>query len=218
MKGLLRDNFYAAYANEKIFFVVIFVVGIVVAAVSPDGSAFIRNYMLICQVGFSYVALDSLGKDSTCRWEKYKLTVPVTRADIVRSCYVGHLAWLAAGTLFAGVSSTVSILLHGYPFDRGTDLVLVYTLGISISFFMGAVFFPLFYLYGFERKEVFLFISIFSAFGAAAGLVALLNYLFGRKMSSSEIVLSAFIILACAVAAFGLSLMLTARIFGKKEY
>lgn len=218
MKGLLRDNFYAAYVNEKYFFVIVFLVGMIVAVVSPDGSIFIRNYMLICLVGFSYVALDSLRKDSSCKWEKYKLTVPVTRADIVRSCYAGQLIWLGAGVLFASVPCGVSILLHGYPFDLSTDILLIYILGISTSLFMGAAFFPLFYLCGEEKKEASLVISILSAIAAAVGLVGLLNYLFGPNMSSLEIVWAAFAILVCAVAVFGLSFMLAVNIFSKKEY
>lgn len=217
MKGLLRDNFYTVYANEKVFFVVVFLVGIVVAAVIPDAGNFIRNYMLICLVGFSYVALDSLRKDASCKWEKYKLIVPVTRADIVRTSYVGEVIWAIAGALFASVPVGLSVWIHGYPFDLSTDILLIYIIGISIDFFMGAVFFPLFYLRGGEGKEASLFISLISAVAAAVGLVYLLNYLFGPEMTSAMIVLSGFIILICAVLILGLSYFLTVGIFTKKE-
>lgn len=218
MKGLLRDNFYAAYANEKIWFIIMFLAGTVVAAVIPDGSVFIRNYMLICLVGFSYVALDSLCKDGSCKWEKYKLAVPVTRADIVRSRYAGQLIWLTAGVLFASVPVILCIVMHGYPFDLRTDIWLLYMIGISISLFMGAMFFPLFYLFGTERKEAFLLVSILSAVAAAAGLAALINYLFGPGMTERQILLSALMIMICAMLAFWLSYLVTVGIFRRKEY
>lgn len=218
MKGLLRDNFYAAYANEKIWFAIMFLVGIIVTIVIPDRSVFIRNYMLICLIGFSYVALDSLWKDSSCRWEKYKLTAPVTRVDIVRSCYAGQLIWLAAGVLFASVPVLLCIVMHGYPFDLKTDIWLIYIFGMSISLFMGAIFFPLFYLFGAERKEVSLLLAILSAIAVTVGLVALLNLLLGPGMTESRIFLSAFVILSCAVLAFGLSYLITIGIFNRKGY
>lgn len=218
MKGLLRDNFYAAYANEKVYFIIMFLAGIFVAVVNPDTDVFIRNYMLICLIGFSFVALDSLRKDGTCRWEKYKLTVPVTRANIVKSCYIGQLIWIVIGILFSGVSVGLSVLLHGIMFDRSVDIALVFSIGTSISLFMGAIFFPLFYLCGDERKEVVLVISILSAIALAAGLVRLVNTLFGPKMPVWQILLSAFAVLICAALTFGLSYVLAVGIFRKKEY
>lgn len=218
MKGLLKDNFYAAYANEKIWFAVMFLLGIVAAAVIPDGSIFIRNYMMICLVGFSYVALGSLRKDDTCKWEKYKLTVPVTRADIVKSCYAGQLIWLAAGVLFGSVPVVLYIVMHGYPFDLSTDIWLIYMLGMSISFFMDGIFFPLYYLFGTEKKDVSLFVSILSAVAAIVGLIALLNYLFGPGMTERQILLSGLVMLSCAVLVFGLSYLITVGIFSRKEY
>ena len=218
MKGLLRDNFYAAYVNEKVWFIIMFLVGILVAAVIPDDSIFVRNYMLICLIGYSYVALDSLRKDSTCKWEKYKLTVPVTRADIVRSCYAGQLIWLAVGVLSASVPVILCIVMHGYPFDLNTDIWLIYMIGISISLFMGALFFPLFYLFGAERKEVFLLVSILSAIAAVAGLVVLLNRLFGPGMTTAQIILSALVVLICAVLSYAVSYRVTVGVFGRKEY
>lgn len=216
MKGLLRDNFYASYENEKVFFVVIFLVGIVLAVVCPGTMSVVTNYMLVCMGGFSYVSLDSLRKDSTCKWEKYKLTMPVTRTDIVKSRYMGHLLWVAAGVACSGIPLGLFILWQKFSFDLNTDLPLVYIAGVSISLFMGAIFFPLFYLCGEERKEAVLVISILLAVAVAAGLVALLNYLFGPGMSPTEIILSGLVLLACAVLTFGLSFLLTVKIFGRK--
>lgn len=88
----------------------------------------------------------------------------------------------------------------------------------NILVFMGAIFFPLFYLFGAERKEVFLFSGILSAIAVTAGLAALLNNLFGPGMTVTQIILSSLVVLICAVMAFGLSYLFTVRIYNKKEY
>lgn len=218
MKGLLRDNFYAAYANEKVYFMIMLLVGILGTVINPYEGMFIRNYALICLVGFSFVSLDSLRKDGSCKWEKYKLIVPVTRADIVKSCYIGQMVWIITGMLYMCVPVGLTIMLHGFPFDRSTDLLLILFIGMSVSFLMGAIFFPLFYLCGDERKEASLVISVLSAIAAVAGLVWLLNSLFGPEMTDIQIVLAASAILVCAILMFGLSYLLASVIFSKKEY
>lgn len=217
MKGLLRDNFYAAYANEKVFMGIMFLSGIVAAVAHPNGNILIRNYMLCCLVGSAFVALESLYKDSSCRWERYKVTLPVTRADIVKSCYAGQLFWMLVGILFAGAAFGLSMLLHGYPFDLPTDILLIAILGMGIDLFMGAFFFPMLYLCGEEKKEVLLVIGCICAGSVTGGLIMLLNFLFKPKMTSAEIILAGVIVLVCAMAAYGVSCLLSIRIFCRRD-
>ena len=61
-------------------------------------------------------------------------------------------------------------------------------------------------------------ISILSAIALAAGLVWLVNTLFGPEMPVWQILMSAVAVLICAALTFGLSYVLTVGIFRKKEY
>lgn len=216
MKGLLRDHFYAAYANGKSLVRILFVAGIAIVAVYPK-EALIRYYMLLCLVMISFVALPAFGKDGSCRWERYKLTMPVTRADIVRSCYVGQFLWMFAGILLSGVAVVLSVLLHGFLFDRSTDVWLIYVMGVSISLFMGAIFYPLSCLCGEEAKGASLVGSTFLAVAIVIGLAMLWNFLFGPVMAPAMISLGGAVILLCALAAYVGSFFLTVGIFRRKD-
>lgn len=218
MKGLLKNNFYATLSNVKTFSVAMFLLGIFVVVMDNKIPSLIIGYMLLGMIGFSLNSIASLRKESSTKWSKYKLTAPVKRSAIVQSYFLSLLLWLVVGMVFAGIGVALSIMLHGFPFDRDTDVFMLFVVGIGISLFMGAIFFPLFYFGGEERNEVFLVISLLCSIGIIMGLTTLINTLFPTRMSTIQIILAGVIILASALFVFIMSCPLTVAIYHKKEY
>lgn len=214
MKGLLRNNLFAVYANAKVFSVFLLLWGIFVAAV-PSQSLQI-GYGLTGIIGFPVNAIAVVKSEYASKWGKYKLTLPVKRMDIIKSLFLNQIIWLFVGVLFAGAGVSLSWLLHGCVFDQPVDALTMIALGVSISLFMGAIFFPLFYLGGEERGEVFLVISILCAFGIDLLLVNVLNELLEPGIAA--VLIGAAALVACSLAAFVASYWVTAGIFRKKEY
>ncbi|MCM1144905.1 MAG: ABC-2 transporter permease [Blautia sp.] len=214
MKGLLKNNFYAACASAKVFSVFMFLWGLfVVAVISPSLQI---GFVLSGIIGFSGNALFVARNEFVSKWGKYKLTLPVRRADIVKSLFLNQIIWLLVGTLFVGVEMLLAWLLHGCPFDKPIDALSMLAVGISISLFMGALFFPLFYLGGEERGEVFLVIALLCAFGIDWTIVSVLNELLEPGMVT--ILLGAAVLFVSSLLAFFLSYLLTVRIFSQREY
>lgn len=214
MKGLLRNNFFAARSNAKVFSGFLLLLGIFVIAVISQPLLF--GYVMLGMVGFSVNAITSMKKEFVSKWGKYKLTLPVKRADIVKSYFISQLIWLFVGTLFAGTGVCLSWLLHGCPFDRGVDVISLFVFGISVSLFSGAFFFPLFYLGGEERSEVFLVISLLCAVGINLGIVSLINLYLEPGLTA--ILFGAAVLLICSFSAFIISYPLTVHIYNGKEY
>lgn len=192
--------------------------GVFVVVMDNKIPSLIIGYMLLAMIGFSFNSLASLRKESAGRWSKYKLTVPVKRADIVKSYFISQILWMLAGMSFAGAGAALSVMLHGFPFDKNTDIFMLFVVGIAVSLFMGAIFFPLYYLGGEERYEVLLVISLLCGIGAIMGLITLINLLFPSRMTALQVILGGIIILSCGVLAFALSYPLSAVLFKKKEY
>ena len=131
MKGLLKNNFFTVCSNVKVFTAFMLILGIfVVAVISPS---LLIGYALLSIVGFSVIALTSIRKEFTSKWGKYKLTLPIKRANIIKSYFISQLIWLIVGIVFAGASISLSLLLHGCPFDKSIDTLSVFGLGISVS-------------------------------------------------------------------------------------
>lgn len=195
-----------------------FLLGIFVVIMDNKIPSLIIGYMLLGIIGFSLNSIASLRKESSTKWSKYKLTVPVKRSAIVQSYFLSLLLWLMVGMIFAGMGVAMSIMLHGFPFDRDTDVYMLFVVGIGISLLMGAIFFPLFYLGGEERNEVFLVISLLCSIGIIMGTTTFINTLFPTRMSTIQIILSGIIILVSALFIFIVSCPLTVAIYHKKEY
>ena len=218
MKGLLRNNYYAALSNAKVLAIIMLLSGVSVAAVGKKSTSLMIGYMLLSMIGFPFNSVASLRKESTGKWSRYKLTAPVKRSAIVQSYFLSLLFWLAVGMAFAGVGAALSILLHGFPFDRSTDIFLLFAAGAGISLFMGAVFFPLFFAGGEERNEVFLVISLLGGIGLVLGLTALINSMFPAPMTEAQVISGGAIIFACSLLAFAVSCPVTVHIYRRKEY
>lgn len=214
MKGLVRNNFSASYTNAKVFSVFMLILGTFVVAVISQ--PLLIGYVLIGIVGFSANAIAVTKKEFTSKWGKYKLTLPVRRVDIVKSLFLNQIIWLLIGTLFAGAGVSLSWLLHGCPFDLYSDIFSMFALGISMSLFTGAIFFPMFYLGGEERSEVFLVIALLSAFGLDLVITTVINILLDPGIMAA--ILGAAALLVSSLLAFVLSCPLSAAIFKKREY
>ncbi len=208
MKGLLKNNFYAAWANAKVFSIFMFVWGIFVVAIPVETLQ--MWFIMIGIVGFSVNAAAGIGNEFTSKWGKYKLTLPVRRADIVKSMFSSQIIWLFVGLLFAGIGIALSFLLHGCSYDQFIDMLSMFALGISMSFFMDAMFIPLLlYLGGEEKSIVFLVITLLCAFGIASVLF---------NVTDAAPMLGIALSIICSVLIFALSYPLTLCIYKRKEY
>ena len=214
MKGLLKNNFLTVYSNAKVFSIFMLISGLFVIAVISQ--TLLIGYVLLSMVGFSTNAITSIKKEFISKWGKYKLTLPVKRAAIVKSYFISQLIWLLVGTLYAGIVISLSWALHGCPYDNSIDVVSIFAFGISVSIFTGAFFFPLLYLGGEERSDVFLVISLLCGIGVVLGIISVLNLYLAPSITT--ILLSAAVLLFSSLLLFALSYPLSVIIYHKKEY
>lgn len=214
MKGLLKNNFYATLSGAKILAIVMVLSGAFIVAVISQ--SLLIGYIVLGIIGFSGIAISVVRDEFSSKWGKYKLTLPVKRAQIVKSQFLNQLFWMAVGLFFAITVTALSWLLHGSPFDTPFDIVTTFVLGISMSLFMGAVFFPLFYLNGEEKGSIFFGLSLLCAFLADYAIISLINYFI--EPGVHNLLLGILTLLGCSATAFVLSYPLTVSIFKRREY
>lgn len=207
MSGLFRNNFWASWLNARIFLVFMTAMGIAVMVLPVQTLQ--MYFVIIGIVGFSVNAAAAAGNEFSSRWGKYKLTLPVKRADIVKSLYLNQLLWIIVGLLFAGIVTALSCMLHRVSFGQIAGMLSLFVLGTSISLILGAIFIPLIYLAGEDKIIVFLVISLLCAVGIAA---VLFNIMDAAPLLGTAVMLAASLLL------FILSCPLTIRIFKGKEY
>lgn len=214
MKGLLKSCFYSSSANMKMYTIWALIYGVVAASLTSP--ALHMSYAVMVPALFSASAMVTIRNEYASKWGKHKLTLPVKRADIVRSYFLNQAIWLFVGLLFVGAVIGVSWLLHGCPFDQPIDVLTTVALGISVSLFMGALYFPLFFQLGVERSDVLYVIAFIFAFCMVYVIIGVVNELLEPGLRS--IIIGAAILLSGSVLAFLASCPITTSIFKRKEY
>ena len=140
MSGLIKNNFYAALASAKWLLGGLLALGAILIFFDNDNQSLLVVYSLLCIVAFSINAIASLRRETACKWSRYKLTLPMRRKDIIKSYFITQLGWIIAGCLPALVVICLSVLFHGFPFDLYTDILMIFTVGVSVDLIMGALF------------------------------------------------------------------------------
>ncbi len=201
MKGLILDNFYKTINSMKLF--VLFVIGAGIALLVTGNDTLLELFVYIAITALSVTALSGMRKDSDAKWNKYELTLPVTRKHIISSKYISYLFWVFAGTVIALVFTGLVVIIHGNVFVYGFRDVFriwisgyfsLFTLGIGIAVMVGALFYPLAYLLGADKSETLLVISVISSVGLAIFLIWLANRGIGSEAEYYYMRLGAFIL------------------------
>lgn len=212
MKGLLLNEFYSAVGNIKLFLFIALAAAIsLIVTGSPTAQ---ELFVYITITALSVNAVVSFRKDAVSKWDKYEITMPVQRKDIVRSKYLSYLFWLLFGTLLALTVTILAAIIHKTAACLpGTGaLPSMFNLGIGISLLTGALFYPLSYRFGIDKSETILIISIISAILLSIVTLNILN----RYIPSFSTRMSVFILLYSA--SFAISYKTTLLLYQKKEF
>lgn len=125
-------------------------------------------------------ALEVIKYESKSGYEKYVLTLPVTRSNIVESHYFFYFLVVIIGTLLSYGIFYVYGLVSGTPIDDG--IFKSVSLGTFIILNAGAIAYPLLYVFGAEKSDA---ITIGGACGGACYLfwITKCNWVSNRTIS-----------------------------------
>jgi len=160
MKGLLRNNFYGIIENVKIVIAIVMILGIVLLITGE--ATLLSAFSLMAPPIIAILMISCLRKESASKWEKYKLTLPIRRKDIIESQYISHTIWSIAGVAVVAVFMAFTVIIHGdqyfyYGFRDAITLVLG---GGILAILIGAISYP---LYGVQKKQKSFWLLVLSA-------------------------------------------------------
>ena len=171
MKGLLRKEFYAL----KNTFGILAVFMLVYAAIGYGGN----NASMLVAMAAMIVMMqqaNSISYDELYHWDRYVLTMPVSRKMVVQSKYV--LSFLLCCFMLL-VGTVFTLLLGGSFVDAFVSTLCVAAIALIIS----ALALPCMFKWGAQRGRLIL-IFICGATGAAGAMLAILLMKFGNLSGS----------------------------------
>lgn len=201
MKGLILKDLLVIKSQfvSFLFFIAIY------AVISFTSENEMLNACIALLAGI--LPISALAYDERANWDRYALTMPVTRAQIVVSKYLlGLLLIAAALALNTGLG-----LLHGRQDLFSSFSKALLWAGTSMIYI--AVIFPMTFKFGSEKARIAMFLCIF----IPIGLVMLLPE--GSMASIQETHVEAFLNLLplIALGVLFLSMWLSVCIYRKKE-
>lgn len=120
MTGLLKNNFYGAFGNMKMFLVFN---AVLYLALLITGNVSLMNILsMFTAPALALLAISCFRKEHSSNWGKYKLTMPVTRATIVKSQFTSHLIWTLLGVFGVSAFMAAAVLIHGNLLSAAVSL------------------------------------------------------------------------------------------------
>ena len=118
-------------------------------------------FVYISITALSATAVSSMRKDAEAKWNKYELTLPIKRKGIIKCKYLSYLFWVLIGTVIAVIFTGLAVFIHGNVFFAYgfQDTISLFALGIGIAVMVGALFYPMAYLFGADKSETLLVVS-----------------------------------------------------------
>ncbi len=118
----------------------------------------------------SMLVITSMSYDESTKWDKYALTMPILKKDIVLSKYILLVFLVAGGTAFSGIISV--IMSEIMQLQEPKDILLISGAIALVMLLIFSVLMPLLLKYGVEKARILIF--------AIVGLPALIGTAFAK--------------------------------------
>jgi len=204
MSGLMMKDLFNLRPMAKTLILMFFIFGIIFI---PMGNVMTVYFLLMTFAAL--LPMTSLTMDDLAKWDRYALTMPVTRKDIVTSKYLLMIIFFCVSIVISGIIAGFSYYLMP---QNATPLWFIVLVG-SLGLFYGALLFPLLYKFGSEKARYMMFVLM-----AVIGILLVGWFaLFGESVTGN-LLIYILITAAVSVAAFIASYFVSVRLYEKKEF
>lgn len=209
MKGLLYKDFYCLKQNMKYIFAILLLYGFIFI---PQGNNGIMGAVVII---FPMLVITTLSYDYAGKWDRFALTMPITRKMLVRSKYILFLLMLLFGMLVGAVFSAAGMLFHQNfnAIETGLELGAV----SLTALWFGTVLLPLIYRFGVERARLFLVLLFALCGGSIMAFISLSKNISLPSPTTQQLMPFMGVFLIISIAAYAVSYLISVKIYQKKE-
>jgi len=209
MIGLLYKDFYTLrqYGKTMLFMLVLFAV---ISAGLDNPATFYEGFIILMSM---MMTITSFSYDALAKWDRYALSMPVARKEIVAEKYLLSLILCFAAAILSYLVSTV--VLQFSPVEGFGMMAHLYVTAaiICAALFFAGILLPLIFQFGVEKSRIFL-VAIFAV--PTAAVIALDKI--GMSLPSEAALFSFVKLLPFGMVLFYLlSYLISVRIYSSKE-
>lgn len=218
IKGLIIKDLTQLKSYRKTLFVFIAIFLVFSAIQNNFGGLAIVMFTL----GFGMFSIASFSYDEVAASDKYILSFPITRKEMVISKYV----LVIISTILGAIIGTIVSILMTFVITNNLNINLIETISTALGALFGisviqSIQIPCIYKYGAEkgRMQLFIFVMIFGIFIAAViyFLSSLNINLFEKILSYNLFNFVPLILPILTIIAYLISYLVSYKIFTRKE-
>lgn len=203
MTGLLLKDILNLKQQAKSYLFIV-LIWLAIALYIKD-SGFFGGVMIMFML---MVPMSAFAYDEKCRWDRFGLTMPVTRFQMVLAKYL--LTGLIGAAVFV-VSAAVSVFMTGKPGESlGTSLAL-----FCVGTVMASIVMPLIFKFGVEKGRILTILAILLPVGIVLILTQYAPDIAGAVGLYAGI--SIIFLAALTVLAVSVSIFISVKIYERKE-
>lgn len=214
MRGLLLTNYYLVYRTLFVYTgVEILASGIILYF---GDMLMYRLIAMLTTLLMAMPALEVIKYESKSGYDKYVLTLPITRRHVVQSHYCFYFIVVSIGTLLAYGIFCIHGLVLGRPIDERVFNTV--SSGTFIVLNAGAIAYPLLYVFGAEKSDA---ITIGGACGgllATFGLQSFIGYLIEKLPFLNSLLYIPVLYTLFGVMIYIISYSISVFLYNKKEF
>lgn len=223
MKGLIKKDLLNLSSYKVSIFITVILCSLAIAGL--ESATFVP--MIICAI-IGMIALSTFNYDEVSKSEKYVLSLPVTRKEIVISKYIIAVLGAVVGAIIGVILTILEVEILNYfrpnnliEFDYD-NLLITSLSGLFGIALIQAIQIPSIYKWGAEKGRIQMFVLIFLIILITAGIGFLITKT-GLNINMQEIkkflnTFAPYILISLIIIIYTISYKISSKIFIKKDY
>ena len=209
MHGLIQKDLYSLRGSLKSILLITIVFGVIF--IPQAGGVSLIAVMVFMM---SSLVISTISMDDFVKWDKYALTLPLSRKDIVKSKYELLLLLSITGAVIGLVVTTAyNLVVNQASVD---DMLMMGIMMVAISITLLGIVMPVIYKFGVEKARILMMACIFLPIVLILGLVYAADN-FGNGLPEVSNLLIIAITLVISAVVFLLSYFVSLRIYSKTD-
>ncbi len=217
MRGLFKNSYYKLIASLRLFMILVLLLAVAVIIFNNRNDSLLIGFAGLGMVLLPFTATIGLGKQGIGKWEKYMLTLPIKRSSIIKNIFLTQFLSLLLGILSVGIVFALSFAIHGFLFYRWLDVYMIFSVAITLSLIISAIFFPVSYADSKGRTEAIGIISLILGIIVVMCLITATRMLI-VKPTDMQLIGMCIGFLSVSGILYLISYFITKNIFSKKEF
>lgn len=222
MKGLIIKDLLQLKSYFKTL--IIFMFMFVCVSLEPQNTSTDGILIIMMILGLGMFGMATFSYDEMAKANKYILTFPLTKKEVVLSKYVLQFLLTITGAILGSILSVIISLVLSKDMPNFIDLISIALGGVFGIGLVESIQMPCFYKMGAEKGRIYMFIITVAVAFIAGGIITLGEKVinnFSIDLNSINSILETFlplVLLGLVLLEYFISYKISYKVYSKKEF